>query len=119
MSIAAATSTRVFKAFVEQVLIPALRDRPDAIVVMDNLGSPKGPAVRAVIEAAGARLLFFPPYSPDFNPIEMAFSKLKAGLRKAAERTTEDTWKRIGQLLDAFSPTECANYLRNAGYASA
>ena len=108
---------RSFQAYVEQILVPALN--PGDIVIMDNLGSHKGKAVRKAIRAAGAKLFFLPPYSPDLNPIEQVFAKLKTLLRKAAERTTEDTWKRIGQLLDAFSPTECANYLRNAGYASA
>ena len=83
---------------------------------MDNLGSHKGPAVRRAIEAAGARLLYLPPYSPDFNPIENAFAKLKALLRKAAERTIDALWTTIGRLLDAFTPTECANYFRAAGY---
>ena len=108
---------RSFQAYVEQILVPALN--PGDIVIMDNLGSHKGKAVRKAIRAAGAKLFFLPPYSPDLNPIEQVFAKLKTLLRKAAERTTEDTWKRIGQLLDAFSPAECANYLRNAGYASA
>lgn len=107
---------RSFLAYVEQVLVPELS--PGDIVVMDNLGSHKGEAVRKAIRTAGARLVFLPPYSPDLNPIEQVFAKLKALLRKAAERTMEETWKRIGTLLDAFSPTECANYLRNAGYAS-
>ena len=78
----------------------------------------KEPAVRAAIRAKGARLLFLPPYSPDLNPIEMTFAKLQHLLRKSAERTQEATWRRIGSLLDAFSPQECANYLRNSGYAS-
>ena len=108
---------RSFQAYVEQILVPALN--PGDIVIMDNLGSHKGKAVRKAIRAAGAKLFFLPPYSPDLNPIEQVFAKLKTLLRKAAERTTDDTWKRIGQLLDAFSPAECANYLRNAGYASA
>ena len=108
---------RSFQAYVEQILVPALN--PGDIVIMDNLGSHKGKAVRKAIRAAGAKLFFLPPYSPDLNPIEQVFAKLKTLLRKAAERTTEDTWKRIGQLLDAFSPAECTNYLRNAGYASA
>jgi transposase len=86
---------------------------------MDNLGSHKGVAVRKAIRAAGARLLFLPPYSPDLNPIEQVFAKLKLLLRKAAERSAEDTWRRIGALLDAFPPLECAHYLRNSGYASA
>jgi transposase len=105
-----------FTAYVEQLLIPTLK--PGDIVVMDNLGSHKGRAVRAAIRAAGAKLFFLPPYSPDLNPIEQVFSKLKTLLRKAAERTVEDTWRRIGSLLDHFPPTECANYLANAGYAS-
>src|SRR5260221_2733201 len=83
------------------------------IVVMDNLGSHKGPAIRRALRAAGAKLFFLPPYSPDLNPIEQVFAKLKALLRKADERSIETTWKRIGSLLDCFSPTECANYLRN------
>jgi transposase len=105
-----------FLAYVEQVLVPALR--PGDIVIMDNLGSHKGWAVRAAIRRAGAKLFFLPPYSPDLNPIEQVFAKLKTLLRKADERTTEATWKRIGQLLDAFTPAECANYLANSGYAS-
>jgi len=105
-----------FLAYVEQILVPTLT--PGDIVIMDNLGSHKGKAVRKAIRTVNARLFFLPPYSPDLNPIEQVFSKLKTLLRKAGERT-EDTWKRIGMLLDAFSPTECANYLRNSGYASA
>ncbi len=107
---------RSFLAYVEQLLVPALA--PGDIVIMDNLGSHKGQAVRRAIRAAGARLFFLPPYSPDLNPIEQVFAKLKTLLRKAAERTLETTWKRIGTLLDAFSSHECANYLRNSGYAS-
>ena len=90
-----------------------------AIVIIDNLGSHKGKTVRRAIRAAGAKLFFLPPYSPDLNPIEQAFAKLKTLLRKAAERTVEATWKRIGVLLNCFTPQECANYLANAGYASA
>src|SRR5665213_1992677 len=105
-----------FLAYVEQLLVPTLA--PGDIVIMDNLGSHKGQAVRRAIRAAGARLFFLPPYSPDLNPIEQVFAKLKTLLRKAAERTVETTWKRIGTLLDAFSSQECANYLRNSGYAS-
>jgi transposase len=86
---------------------------------MDNLGSHKRPAIRNAIRSVGARLLFLPPYSPDLNPIEQLFAKLKHLLRKAAERTAETTWKRIGALLDTFSPQECSNYIVNAGYASA
>jgi len=105
-----------FLAYVEQVLVPTLS--PGDVVVMDNLGSHKGKAVRRAIRRAGAHLIFLPPYSPDLNPIEQVFAKLKTLLRKAAERTVEATWRRIGQLLDRFSPAECANYLVNSGYAS-
>ena len=105
-----------FLAYVEQVLVPALK--PGDIVIIDNLGSHKGKAVRRAIRAAGAKLFFLPPYSPDLNPIEQVFAKLKTLLRKAAERTVEATWKRIGALLTAFTPQECANYFKNAGYAS-
>ena len=105
-----------FLAYVEQVLVPTLR--PGDIVIMDNLGSHKGQAVRRAIRAAGAKLFFLPPYSPDLNPIEQVFAKLKTLLRKADERTIEATWRRIGYLLDRFTPEECANYFTNAGYAS-
>ena len=103
-----------FQAYVDQVLVPELR--PGDIVVMDNLGSHKGAGVRAAIEAAGASLLYLPPYSPDFNPIENAFAKLKAMLRKAAARTVEGLWNNIGRIIDAFSPIECTNYFAAAGY---
>jgi transposase len=103
-----------FQAYVDQVLGPSLS--PGDIVIMDNLGSHKGSKVRAAIEAVGARLLYLPPYSPDFNPIENAFSKLKALLRKAAERTVDALWDRIGALLGEFSPNECANFFAAAGY---
>ena len=106
-----------FTCWVEQFLVPTLD--PGDIVIMDNLGSHKGAAVRTAIRAAGAKLLFLPPYSPDLNPIEQVFAKLKLLLRKAAERSVDATWQRIGTLLDAFPPDECANYLRNSGYASA
>ena len=105
-----------FLAYVEQVLVPALK--PGDIVIIDNLGSHKGKAVRRAIRAAGAKLFFLPPYSPDLNPIEQVFAKLKTLLRKAAERTVEATWQRIGALLSCFTSQECANYLINAGYAS-
>ena len=91
---------------------------PGDVVVLDNLGSHKGIAVRRAIRAAGAHLLFLPPYSPDLNPIEMMFAKLKTLLRKADERSIAAVWHRIGQLLGTFSPDECASYLRHAGYAS-
>ncbi|ACA21142.1 transposase and inactivated derivatives-like protein [Methylobacterium sp. 4-46] len=103
-----------FQTYVERVLVPELT--PGDILVMDNLGSHKGPAVRAAVEAAGARLLFLPPYSPEFNPIEMAFSKLKALLRKAAERTVEGLWSAIGRLVDTITPDACANFFAAAGY---
>ena len=105
-----------FLAYVEQVLVPTLK--PGDVVVMDNLGSHKGKAVRRAIRQAGAHLLFLPPYSPDLNPIEQVFAKLKTLLRKANERTVEATWRRIGKLLDHFSADECANYLVNSGYAA-
>ena len=103
-----------FLAYVEQVLVPTL-NRGD-IVILDNLPAHKASATRQAIEAAGARLLFLPPYSPDFNPIENAFAKLKALLRRAAARTIEQLWRVIGDALDAFTPSECANYFAHAGY---
>jgi transposase len=103
-----------FETYVERVLVPELR--PGDVVVMDNLSSHKGPRARALIEAAGASLLFLPPYSPDFNPIENAFAKLKALLRKAAERTVEGLWAAIGRIADVFTPAECANYFSACGY---
>ena len=103
-----------FVAYVEQILAPTLR--PGDVVIMDNLPPHKSATARALIEATGARLMLLPPYSPDFNPIENAFSKLKALLRKAAARTKEALWQTIGQRLDAFTPDECANYFRAAGY---
>jgi transposase len=104
----------LFQDYVEQVLVPELH--PGDIVVMDNLGSHKGSGVRAAIEAKGAGLLYLPPYSPDFNPIEQAFAKLKAALRTAAERSFEGLWAAIGRIIDTFTPAECANYFANAGY---
>jgi transposase len=106
-----------FRAYIEQLLLPTLR--PGDIVIIDNLGSHKAKAIRRALRAVGAKLFFLPPYSPDLNPIEQVFAKLKTLLRKAAERTVEATWKRIGSLLQHFTPQECANYFRNAGYASA
>jgi len=105
-----------FAAYVEQVLVPTLKDGD--VVVLDNLGSHKGARVRRMIRGAGARVFFLPPYSPDLNPIEQLFAKLKHWMRNAAERTVEDTWRRLGALLPTFSPKECANYLRNSGYAA-
>ena len=107
---------RSFLAYVEQFLVPTLS--PGDIVIIDNLGSHKGKAVRQAVRKAGAKLFFLPPYSPDLNPIEQLFAKLKTLLRKAAERTVAATWRRIGQLLGCFTAQECANYFRNAGYAS-
>ena len=105
-----------FRAYVEQQLIPTLK--PGDIVIMDNLGSHKAKAIREAIRAAGARLWFLPPYSPDLNPIEQTFSKIKHRMRMAQKRTMEETWKYLGRLIGTITPTECANYFRNAGYAS-
>ena len=107
---------RAFTAYVEQFLVPTLA--PGDIVIMDNLGSHKGKAVRRAIRAAGAKLLFYRLTRPTWHPIEQVFSKLKTLMRKAAERTVEDTWRRVGKLLDQFTAQECANYISNAGYAS-
>jgi len=103
-----------FRAYVDQVLVPELT--PGDIVVMDNLPAHKVAGIRHAIEAAGASLLYLPPYSPDFNPIEMAFSKLKALLRKAAARTVDDLWEAIAKSIEEFKPEECQNYFAAAGY---
>ncbi len=103
-----------FLAYVEQILVPTLR--PGDIVVVDNLLSHKVTGVRHAIEAAGAELRFLPPYSPDLNPIEQLFAKLKSLLRKTAARTVEAQWTAIGQLVACFAPGECKNYIRNSGY---
>jgi hypothetical protein len=121
-----------FETYVAKVLVPSLATpssfacrgpwpaspelRVGDIVIMDNLPGHTGPRVGQMIEAAGASLLYLPPYSPDFNPIENAFSKLKALLRKAAQRSVEGLWQAIGRLIDLFPPTECANYFAAAGY---
>jgi len=105
-----------FLAYVEQVLVPSLK--PGDVVVLDNLSARKVPGICEAIEAARAKLLCLPPYLPDFNPIAQLFAKLKALLRKAAERSVEGLWNRIACLLDAFQPDECANYFRNSGYAA-
>src|SRR3979411_909185 len=115
MVLAGPMTGHAFLAYVEQVLIPTLH--PDDIVVMDNLPAHKIAAVRAAIATAGAQLFLLPPYSPDMNPIEMAFSKLKTLLRQAPERTRDGLWQRIGVLLDQFTPSECTNYFRAAGYS--
>lgn len=104
----------VFLAYVEQVLVPTLS--AGDVVIMDNLPAHKAVGVRDAIEAAGARLMFLPPYSPDFNPIENAFSKFKALLRAKAERTITALWDAVGSLLEQFTMAECANYFRAAGY---
>lgn len=103
-----------FLAYVQQVLVPDLK--PGDIVVMDNLPAHKVSGVREAIEAAGAELLYLPPYSPDFNPIEMAFAKFKALLRSAAARTLPELWQAIENAFDAFAPDECENYFAAAGY---
>ena len=105
-----------FRAYIEQQLVPILK--PDDIVIMDNLGSHKSAAVRKVIKAAGARLWFLPPYSPDLNPIEQTFAKIKHWMRVAQKRTTDETWRHIGALVQTIQPSECSNYIGNAGYAS-
>jgi transposase len=105
-----------FRAYVEQQLVPVLK-RGD-IVVMDNLGSHKSAAIRRLIAAAGARLWYLPPYSPDLNPIEQAFAKIKHCMRVAQKRTVEQTWRHIGHIVGTFNPSECSNYFANAGYAS-
>ena len=105
-----------FRTYVDQVLAPTLK--PGDVVILDNLGSHKGKAVRRAIRASGARLLFLPPYSPDLNPIEQVFAKLKHLMRKAKERTVDATWKRTGSLLETFKSSEGKNSLVNAGYAS-
>ena len=111
-----AMNATTFIAYLKQYLVPTLK-RGD-IVLMDSLPVHKVAAVRAVIEAAGATLRYLPKYSPDLNPIEQAFSKLKAHLRKAGERTIPHLCRRIGTLMATFSPQECTNFFRHAGYAS-
>ena len=106
----------LFGIYIEQILAPTLS--PGDVVVLDNLGSHKGKAARAAVRASGAHLLFLPPYSPDLNPIEQVFAKLKHMMRKAQPRDVEATWRKAGQLLDLFSPSECAKYLRNSGHGS-
>ena len=105
-----------FLAYVEQVLLPTLR--AGDIVIMDNLGSHKSKAIRETIRQAGARLWYLPKYSPDLNPIEQAFSKIKHWMRLAQKREEDDIWRHIGHLVSTIGPSECANYFRNAGYVS-
>ena len=105
-----------FRAYVEQQLLPILK--PGDIVVMDNLGSHRSAAIRRMIKTAGARLWYLPPYSPDLNPIEQTFAKIKHWMRTAQRRTLDDTWRQVGTLVTASQPSECSNYFANAGYAS-
>ena len=105
-----------FRAYVEQQLVPVLRHGD--IVIMDNLGSHKSAAIRRMIAAAGARLWYLPPYSPDLNPIEQAFAKIKHWMRAAQRRTIEDVWRHLASLLASIEAHECSNYFANAGYAS-
>ena len=104
----------IFETYVETQLAPTLN--PGDVVILDNLSSHKRASVRARIEAAGATLRFLPPYSPDFNPIEEAFSNLKTMLRKAQERTVGSLWDLIGKIVDILKPAECANYFSSCGY---
>jgi transposase len=106
----------LFTLYVEKILAPTLAKGD--VVILDNLGSHKGRAARRAVRQAGAHMLFLPPYSPDLNPIEQLFAKLKHLMRMAEPRTVEATWRKVGQILDLFSPAECANYLKNSGYAS-
>jgi len=105
-----------FRAYVDQQLVPVLK--PGDIVIMDNLGSHKSKQVRDTIRAAKARLWFLPPYSPDLNPIEQTFAKIKHWMRQAQRRTIEETWRQVGQITKTVRPEECTNYFANAGYAS-
>ena len=115
MTIEAATDREIFLAYLDEVLCPKLRIGD--VVVMDNLSSHKVMGVRERIEAVGAQLLYLPPYSPDLNPIEMAFSKLKAHLRAASARTFDALWQAVGSICDLYDPQECWNYFKAAGYA--
>jgi len=109
-----AVNRDVFEAYVGQVLVPTLA--PGDVVVMDNLSSHKGPRVRALIQSVGAALLYLPPYSPDLNPIELAFAKLKALLRSAAHRTMDALWRDVQRLLDRITPSDAVRFLRHCGY---
>jgi transposase len=116
MVIDGAMTGDLFVAYIEQILAPTLR--PGDVVVMDNLTSHKRARVREAIEGAGCTLMYLPPYSPDLNPIELAFAKLKSLLRKAGKRTVDGLWEFLGQALDAFAPQECRNYMRHCGYTA-
>ena len=109
-------NSRCFQAWVEQQLVPTLK--PGDIVILDNLASHKAKAVRQAVRGAGARLWFLPAYSPDLNPIEQAFAKIKHWMRNAQKRNIDDTWRHLGRLIDTIEPSECQNYIRNAGYGS-
>lgn len=112
-----AMNGELFLAYIEQQLVPTLR--PGDVVIMDNLPAHKRVGVRNAIEAAGCTLEYLPPYSPDLNPIELAFAKLKHLLRSSGHRTMDALWRFLGQALDAFSPQECHNYIRHCGYINA
>lgn len=116
MVIEQAMNRAIFETWIEQALVPGLPE--GAIVVMDNLAAHKGGRVAELIEAAGGEVLYLPPYSPDLNPIEQAFAKLKHWLRHAARRTTETLWDEIGAILSRFASQDCANFFRNSGYRS-
>jgi len=109
-----AINGELFLAYVEKILAPTLR--VGEIVVLDNLSSHKVAGVKELIESAGAEVLYLPPYSPDFNPIELVFSKLKTLVRKSKVRKVEELWKKLGELCDVFTPKECKNYFKHAGY---
>lgn len=109
-----AVNGEIFLAYVQQHLVPTLKT--DDLVIMDNLSSHKRAGIREAIESAGAKLLYLPPYSPDLNPIENAFAKFKWLLKSAADRTVDALWQTCGRLIDRFTPTECRNYFRHAGY---
>lgn len=106
----------IFTVYIQQVLVPTLAKGD--VVILDNLGSHKGKAAQQAIRKAGAHLIFLPAYSPDLNPIEQVFAKLKHLMRDASPRTIEDAWRKAGQIIDLFTPQECSSYLKNAGYAS-
>ena len=114
MVVDGAINGELFLAYVEQILLPTLQEGD--IVVMDNLSSHKVAGVKKAIESVGAKWMYLPPYSPDFNPIENVFSKLKTLVRKSKLRTVETLWKKLGELCDIFSTQECKNYFRHAGY---
>ena len=117
MVIDGAMNGDLFLAYVEQQLAPTLR--PGDVVIMDNLSAHKRVGVQTAIEAVGARLQYLPPYSPDLNPIELAFAKLKHLLRSSGQRTVDGLWHFLGQAIDAFDPIECQNYIRHCGYLAA